>query len=56
MGQIFHLVLELKDNGTPALTTYKRVVVQSTNKELRGRRQQAVESIAEVHTSFDDFS
>jgi hypothetical protein len=48
-GQIFHFILEVKDNGTPQLTTYKRVVVQTTNNDLRGRREQAVDSIAEVH-------
>jgi Protein of unknown function (DUF1593) len=48
-GQVLHFILELKDNGEPPLTTYKRVVVQTTNKELRGRREQAVDSIADVH-------
>ena len=52
-GQELHFVLELRDNGAPALTTYKRVVVQITNKELRGRREQAVDSIADVH-GFDE--
>lgn len=47
-GKIMHLVLSVTDNGTPALTTYKRVVVQVTNKELRGGRDHAVESIAEA--------
>ncbi|KEF59180.1 uncharacterized protein A1O9_04024 [Exophiala aquamarina CBS 119918] len=48
-GQTLHFILEVKDNGMPQLRTYKRVVVQITNKELRGRREQAVESIADVH-------
>lgn len=52
-GQSLHFILELKDSGTPQLTTYKRVVVQITNKELRGRRKRAVESIADVH-GFDE--
>ncbi|KPI45549.1 uncharacterized protein AB675_244 [Cyphellophora attinorum] len=47
-GQVMHFVLMVKDNGVPALTTYKRVVVQVTNKELRGGRAQAVHSIAEA--------
>ncbi|KAJ9652714.1 hypothetical protein H2198_008033 [Neophaeococcomyces mojaviensis] len=50
-GQVFHFILELKDSGTPSLTAYKRVVVQVTDRELRGRRDKAVESIAEVHWS-----
>ncbi len=48
-GHVFHLVLELKDNGSPSLTTYKRIVMQATNKELRGKRDNAVDSIADVH-------
>ncbi|KAK5199008.1 hypothetical protein LTR99_001047 [Exophiala xenobiotica] len=48
-GQVMHFVLELSDSGTPSMTTYKRVVVQTTNKELKGGRK-AVESIAQVHT------
>jgi hypothetical protein len=35
-GQLLHLILEVTDNGTPALTTYRRVLVQATNKDLRG--------------------
>lgn len=48
-GQVMHFVLEVSDSGTPSMTTYKRVVVQTTNKELKGGRK-AVESIAQVHT------
>lgn len=29
-GQVIHLVLEASDNGTPALTSYQRVVVTVT--------------------------
>lgn len=47
-GQVLHLVLEVTDGGTPSMTTYKRVVVQTTNKDLKGSRQ-AVESIADAH-------
>lgn len=35
-GQLLHLILEVTDNGTPALTTYRRVLVQVTNKDLKG--------------------
>ena len=48
-GQAFHFVLAVTDDGTPAMTTYKRVVVQITNKGLRGGREKAVDSIADVH-------
>lgn len=37
-GNEYHFVLEVKDNGLPCLITYKRVVVQATNHELRGAR------------------
>lgn len=47
-GQVMHLILSVTDLGIPRLTTYKRIVVQITNRELRGRRAPA-ESIAEVH-------
>jgi hypothetical protein len=35
-GQLLHLVLEVTDDGTPSLTSYRRVLIQVTNKELRG--------------------
>ncbi|RDW87849.1 hypothetical protein BP5796_03543 [Coleophoma crateriformis] len=44
-GQILHLILEVADNGAPRLTTYKRVVVQVTNRQRRGASGQAHETI-----------
>lgn len=38
LGHTYHFILEVTDNGTPRLTTYKRVVVQTTNPRLEGRR------------------
>jgi hypothetical protein len=35
-GQLLHLILEVTDDGTPSLTSYRRVLIQATNKELRG--------------------
>ncbi|KPM37562.1 hypothetical protein AK830_g8992 [Neonectria ditissima] len=35
-GQVLHMVLEVTDAGSPSLTSYKRVVIQATNKELQG--------------------
>ncbi|OQE26103.1 hypothetical protein PENFLA_c007G01847 [Penicillium flavigenum] len=35
-GQLLHLILEVKDNGSPALITYRRVLIQATNEELLG--------------------
>ncbi|KAK5064969.1 hypothetical protein LTR84_000804 [Exophiala bonariae] len=52
-GQVLHFILQLKDHGTPPLVTYKRVVIQTTNKELKGGRENAVDSIAEVQHAFD---
>lgn len=48
-GQAFHFILEVKDNGTAALITYKRVIVQATNKQLLGGGGKVVHSIADVH-------
>jgi hypothetical protein len=30
------LILEVTDDGTPNLTSYRRVLIQVTNKDLRG--------------------
>ncbi|KAH7129951.1 hypothetical protein B0J13DRAFT_563580 [Dactylonectria estremocensis] len=46
-GQEYHFVLEVRDNGTPSLTTYKRVVIQTTNVKLRGGRDTVAETNAE---------
>ncbi|KAI1503622.1 hypothetical protein F5X99DRAFT_406938 [Biscogniauxia marginata] len=35
-GQLLHLVLEVTDSGAPPLKSYKRVLIQVTNEELRG--------------------
>jgi hypothetical protein len=35
-GQLLHLILEVTDNGTPPLTSYRRVLIQVTNKKLLG--------------------
>ncbi|CAG8177023.1 unnamed protein product [Penicillium salamii] len=35
-GQLLHLILEVKDNGSPALTTYRRILIQTTNEKLLG--------------------
>ena len=46
-GHEYHFVLEVKDNGTPPLTTYRRVVVQATNRELRGQRATVADTTAD---------
>ena len=35
-GQILHLVLEVRDNGSPSLVSYRRVIIQTTNEKLLG--------------------
>ena len=46
-GLIFHIILEVKDTGTPCLCTYKRVVIQATNHRLRGGRDRAIGTVTE---------
>ena len=53
-GQVFHFILEVRDNGTPMLRTYRRVVVQITNKELKGGGGPGLECIADAHAAADD--
>lgn len=36
MGQLMHLILEVTDNGSPNLTSYRRILIQATNKALKG--------------------
>jgi len=38
-GQLLHLILEVTDDGTPCLTSYRRVLIQVTNKDLRGGKK-----------------
>jgi hypothetical protein len=47
MGQVFHIVLQVSDNGSPQLTTYKRVVIQVTNKDLRGGRNKTFDTVSD---------
>ncbi|KAL2840300.1 hypothetical protein BJY01DRAFT_257429 [Aspergillus pseudoustus] len=47
-GQALHFILEVKDKGTPSLITYKRVVAQVTNRELRGAKGKAYDTITEA--------
>lgn len=35
-GQVLHLILEVRDNGSPALVSYRRVIIQTTNEKLLG--------------------
>ena len=53
-GQVFHFILEVSDSGIPKLRTYRRVVVQITNEQLRGGGQPGVECIADAHAAAGD--
>jgi hypothetical protein len=35
VGQALHVILEVKDSGTPQMITYKRIIIQCTNRDLR---------------------
>jgi hypothetical protein len=35
-GQLLHLILEVEDNGSPSLFSYRRIVIQTTNEKLLG--------------------
>lgn len=35
-GQALHIILEVTDSGSPSLTSYRRIVIQTTNQELKG--------------------
>jgi hypothetical protein len=44
-GQLLHLILEVTNDGTPSLTSYRRVLIQVTNRDLKGGA--SVEAIVE---------
>ena len=46
-GQVLHLILQVTDNGTPNLTTFKRVLVQVTNRELKGGKRRVYDTVSE---------
>ncbi len=47
-GQILHLILQVTDSGTPSLTTYKRVLVQVTNRQSAGGQSKVYDTITEA--------
>lgn len=52
-GQVFHFILEVRDDGAPMLRTYRRVVVQILNEMLRGGGGPGALCIAEAHMNGD---
>ncbi|KAJ7314312.1 hypothetical protein DFH08DRAFT_716862 [Mycena albidolilacea] len=51
-GQLFHLILEVTDNATPALTSYRRILIQATNEELKGGGGASAEAVGDLMQSF----
>ena len=47
-GMVLHFILQVTDNGTPPLTTYKRVVVQATNPRLLGGRGKGFDTVTDA--------
>ncbi|GAM33838.1 hypothetical protein TCE0_013r01030 [Talaromyces pinophilus] len=46
-GQLLHLILEVEDNGSPSLVSYRRILIQTTNERLVGGGGRA-DSIADA--------
>ena len=54
-GQVLHVILEVRDNGTPMMRNYRRIVIQVTNKDLRGGGAGAgADNIADAHAAAGD--
>lgn len=47
-GMALHFILQVTDHGTPPLTTYKRVVVQTTNPGLLGGREKVFDTVTDA--------
>ncbi|KAF1957874.1 DUF1593-domain-containing protein [Byssothecium circinans] len=47
-GQVLHIILEVKNNGSPCLYSYKRVVIHVTNEKLLGGRDRAFETVMDT--------
>lgn len=47
-GMALHFILQVTDAGTPPLTTYKRIVVQTTNPNLLGGRSEVFDTVTDA--------
>lgn len=47
-GQAFHLILQVRDSGTPRMTSYKRIILQSTNLQLLGGTGKRFDTFTDV--------
>lgn len=50
-GQVLHLILEVTTNGRLPLTSYRRIIIQCTNKDLKGSGN-PVEAAGDMELSF----
>ncbi|KAL4977311.1 hypothetical protein BDW66DRAFT_158934 [Aspergillus desertorum] len=50
-GQILHLIFQVTDNGSPPLTSYRRISIQTTNPRLEGGGKGA-EAVGDLMTEF----
>jgi hypothetical protein len=54
VGQQLHFILEVKDNGSPNMVSYKRVVVQIQNANLKGGWDHGFETVADALDALHD--
>lgn len=47
-GQVLHIILEVKNTGSPCLYSYKRVVIQITNEKILGGRDRPFETMMDT--------
>jgi len=47
-GQVFHVILEVKDGGIPSMRAYRRIMIQATNEAMLGGGGSAADCIADV--------
>jgi hypothetical protein len=47
-GQAFHMILQVRDSGTPRMTSYKRIILQSTNPQLLGGTGKRFDTFTDV--------
>lgn len=47
-GMVLHFILQVTDTGSPPLTTYKRVVLQTLNPGLLGGREKAFDTVTDA--------
>ncbi|KAL4879556.1 hypothetical protein BJY04DRAFT_229086 [Aspergillus karnatakaensis] len=51
-GQLLHLVLEVRDDGVPAMLSYKRILLQVVNGRLKGGTGKSFMTWGEAYASY----